>query len=232
MTEFREVFPTDFLCMPSDRDIDFWFVLELDTRPISIHLYHMALAELRELKDQIQDFLDKGFIQPSSSRGGPNCCLLRKKWEYEHVYRLRQSNRVSIHNKYPLLWIDDLFNQLQGASVFSKIDMRSGYNQLKIRPEVWARLHLELAMGNMDFCLSFGLTYVPAAFTSLMDGVFNPFHDSFVIIFIDDILVYSKSEEKNQIIFVFLWVFLENKHCMQKIASVNFCLILLHFWGM
>jgi len=110
----------------------------------------------------------------------------------------RQLNRVTIRNKYPLPQIDDVFDQLQDASVFSKIDLRFGYHQLKIRPEDVPKTAFRTRYGHYEFMvMSFGLTNAPAAFMSLMNWVFKPFFDSFVIVLIDDILVYSKSEEEH-----------------------------------
>ena len=120
--------------------------------------------------------------------------------------------------------IDDLFDQLQGASVFTKIDLRSGYHQLKIRREDVPRTTFRTRYGHYEFLvISFGLTNVPATFVSLMNGVFKPFLDSFVIIFIDDILVYSKiKEEHDDHLRIVFWVFLGNKGCMLNFLSVNF----------
>ncbi|WMV58196.1 hypothetical protein MTR67_051581 [Solanum verrucosum] len=110
----------------------------------------------------------------------------------------RQLNRVTIQNKYPLPRIDDLFDQLQCASVFAKIDPRSGYHQLKIRPQDVPKTVFRTRYGHYEFLvMSFGLTNAPATFMSLINGVFKPFLDSFVIVFIDDILVYLRSEEEH-----------------------------------
>ena len=132
--EFLDVFPSDLLGVPPDRDIDFAIDLEPGTKHISIPPYRMAPAELKELKDQLQDLLSKGFIRPSVSPWGAPVLFVKKK---DGTMRMcidyRQLNKVTVKNKYPLPRIDDLFDQLQGASLFSKIDLRSGYHQLKIR---------------------------------------------------------------------------------------------------
>ncbi|KAH0680945.1 hypothetical protein KY285_022559 [Solanum tuberosum] len=199
VSEFIEVFPNDFPRMPPDRDIDFCINLDPGTRPISIPPYRMALAELRDLKAQIQELLDKGFIRPSSS---PLCVPVLFVKKNDGSMRMcidyRQLNRVTIRNKYPLPLIEDLFDQLQGASVLSKIDLRSGYHQLKIRPEDVPKTVFRTRNRHYEFLvMSFGLTNAPAVFMSLMNGVFKPFLDSFVIVFIDDILVYSKSVKEH-----------------------------------
>lgn len=111
----------------------------------------------------------------------------------------RQLNKVTVKNKYPLPRIDDLFDQLQGAQCFSKIDLRSGYHQLRIRNEDVPKTAFRTRYGHYEFLvLSFGLTNAPAAFMDMMNRVFRPFIDKFVIVFIDDILVYSRSREEHE----------------------------------
>ncbi|KAL4030766.1 hypothetical protein IC575_009018 [Cucumis melo] len=132
--EYLDVFPDELLGLPPPREIDFAIELELDTAPISRAPYRMAPAELKELKVQLQELLDKGFIRPSVSPWGAPVLFVKKK---DASMRLcidyRELNKVTIKNCYPLPRIDDLFDQLQGATVFSKIDLRSGYHQLRIR---------------------------------------------------------------------------------------------------
>ncbi|WMV54363.1 hypothetical protein MTR67_047748 [Solanum verrucosum] len=126
VSEFIEVFPNDLSGMPLDRDIDFCIDLDPGTRPISIPPYRMAPVELREPKAQIQELLEKGFIHPSTSPWGAPVLFVKKNdGSMRMCIDYRQLNKVTIQNRYPLPRIDDLFDQLQGATIFSKIDLRS-----------------------------------------------------------------------------------------------------------
>ncbi|WRX29259.1 Reverse transcriptase domain - like 10 [Theobroma cacao] len=198
--EFVDVFPEELPGLPPEREVEFCIDLIPDTRPISIPSYRMAPAELKELKDQLEDLLDKGFIRPSVSPWGAPVFFVKKK---DGSLRLcidyRQLNKVTVKNKYPLPRIDDLFDQLQGAQCFSKIDLRFGYHQLRIRNEVIPKTAFRTRYGHYEFLvMSFGLTNAPAAFMDLMNRVFKPYLDKFVVVFIDDILIYSKSREEHE----------------------------------
>ncbi|KAL4011133.1 hypothetical protein IC575_028180 [Cucumis melo] len=160
----------------------------------------MAPAELKELKVQLQDLLDKGFIRPSVSPWGAPVLFVKKK---DGSMRLcidyRELNKVTVKNRYPLPRIEDLFDQLQGATVFSKIDLRSGYHQLRIRDGDIPKTAFRSRYGHYEFIvMSFGLTNAPAVFMDLMNRVFKDFLDQFVIVFIDDILIYSKTEAEHE----------------------------------
>ncbi|KAA0066469.1 pol protein [Cucumis melo var. makuwa] len=160
----------------------------------------MAPAELKELKVQLQELLDKGFIRPSVSPWGAPVLFVKKK---DGSMRLcidyRELNKATVKNRYPLPRIDDLFDQLQGATVFSKIDLRSGYHQLRIRDGDIPKTAFRSRYGHYEFVVvSFGLTNAPAVFMDLMNRVFKDFLDSFVIVFIDDILIYSKTEAEHE----------------------------------
>ncbi|KAL4017799.1 hypothetical protein IC575_021371 [Cucumis melo] len=160
----------------------------------------MAPAELKELKVQLQELLDKGFIRPSVSPWGAPVLFVKKK---DGSMRLcidyRELNKVTVKNIYPLPRIDDLFDQLQGATVFSKIDLRSGYHQLRIKDGDVPKTAFRSRYGHYEFIvMSFGLTNAPAVFMDLMSRVFREFLDTFVIVFIDDILIYSKTEAEHE----------------------------------
>ncbi|KAH0739661.1 hypothetical protein KY290_038366 [Solanum tuberosum] len=154
---------------PPKREIDFVIYILPDTCPISIPPYRMAPAELKELKEQLKDLLEKDYCQ---------------------------LNKATIKTKYPLPRIDDLFYQLQGATCFSKIDLRSAYHQLRVRESDIPKTNFRTRYGHYEFLvILFGLTNALAAFLDLMNRVFTPYPNMFVIVFIDDILIYSRNEE-------------------------------------
>ncbi|KAA0066451.1 ty3-gypsy retrotransposon protein [Cucumis melo var. makuwa] len=198
--EYPDVFPDELPGLPPPREVDFAIELESGTAPISRAPYRMAPAELKELKVQLQELLDKGFIRPNVSPWGAPVLFAKKN---DGSMRLcidyRELNKVTVKNRYPLPRIDDLFDQLQGATVFSKIDLRSGYHQLRIRDSDIPKMAFRSRYGHYKFIvMSFGLTNAPAVFMDLMNRVFKDFLDSFVIVFIDDILIYSKTEAEHE----------------------------------
>jgi hypothetical protein len=197
--EYADVFPDELLGMPPDRDIEFAIELQPGMAPISKRPYRMPPAELAELKKQLQELLDKGFIRPSTSPWGCPALFVKKKDESLRLcIDYRTLNAVTIKNKYPLPRIDVLFDQLVGAKVFSKIDLRSGYHQIKIRANDIPKTTFSTKYGLYEFLVtSFGLTYAPAYFMYLMNSVFMPELDKFVVVFIDDILVYSRNKEEH-----------------------------------
>ncbi|WMV47080.1 hypothetical protein MTR67_040465 [Solanum verrucosum] len=156
----------------------------------------MAPTELKELKEQLKDLLDKGFIRPSISPWGAPVLFVRKKdGSLRMCIDYRQLNKVTIKNKYPFLRLDNLFDQLQGPSYFSKIGLRLGYHQLRVRGDDIPKTAFQTRYGYYEFLvMSFGVTNTPTTFMDLMNKVFRQYLDMFVIMFIDDILIYSRSE--------------------------------------
>ena len=162
--------------------------------------HRMVPVVLQELKVQIQELLDKGFIRPSTSPWGALVLFAKKK---DKTLRLcvdyRQLNRVTIKNRYSLPRIDDLFDQLRGAQVYSKIDLRTGYHQLRVRETDIPKTEFKTRYGHFKFTvMPFGLTNALAAFIDLMHMVFQPYLDQFVVVYVDDILIYSKIEEEHE----------------------------------
>ncbi|WVZ85347.1 hypothetical protein U9M48_032286 [Paspalum notatum var. saurae] len=161
----------------------------------------MAPDEPKELKTQLQEQLDKGFIRPSSSPWGRPALFVEKKDQggKRLCVDYRPPNAVTVKNKYPLPHIDILFDRLGGATVFSKIDLRSGYHQIKVREEDIPKTAFSTRYGLYEYLvMSFGLTNAPAFFMYLMNSVFMNELDKFVVVFIDDILVYSKNDKEHE----------------------------------
>jgi hypothetical protein len=198
--EYPDVFPEYLPGMPPDRDIEFMIELLPGTPPISKGPYRMPVNELVELKKQIAELQSKGFIRPSSSPWGAPVLFVEKKDGTQRMcVCYRSLNEVTIKNKYPLPRIEDLFDQMKGASVFSKIDLRSGYHQLKIRESDIPKTAFHTRYGLYEYTVkSFGLTNAPAYFMYLMNKVFMEYLDKFVMVFIDDILSFSKMEEEHE----------------------------------
>jgi hypothetical protein len=198
--EYPDVFLEELPGMPPDRDVEFSIELLPGTAPISKRPYRMDVKDLVELKKQIEELLEKGFIRPSSSPwGAPVLFVAKKDGSRRMCVDYRSLNEVTIKNKYPLPRIEDLFDQMRGAKIFSKIDLRSGYHQLKIRAEDVPKTAFTTRYGLYEFLvMSFGLTNAPAYFMNLMNKVFIEYLDQFVVVFIDDILVYSQNEETHE----------------------------------
>jgi hypothetical protein len=152
-----------------------------------------------ELKKQIDELSEKGYIRPSTSPWAALVLFVEKKDGTKRMcINYRALNEVTSKNKYPLPRIEDLFDQLRGASVFSKIDLRSGYHQLRIRPLAIPKTTFIIKYGLYEFTvMSFGLTNVLAYFMYLMNNVFMDYLKKFVV-FIDDILIYSQNEQEHE----------------------------------
>nr|GEY07589.1 putative reverse transcriptase domain-containing protein [Tanacetum cinerariifolium] len=181
---------------------------EKDPKSLScIKAAEIRLDDIRTVRDFPEVFSDdltelqeKGFIQPSYLPWGAPVLFVKKK---DGALRMcidyRELNKLTIKNRYPLPRIDDLFDQLQGACCFSKIDLRSGYHQLRVREEDIPKTAFRTRYGHFEFTvMQFGLTNAPAVFMDLMNRVWKPYLDKFVIVFIDDILIFSRSEEEHE----------------------------------
>eukprot|EP00253_Pinus_taeda_P010551 PITA_10551 len=191
--EFTDVIPEEIPGLPPKRNIDFTIKLIPGAAPVSRAPYRMSVPELTELKMQLQELLDKNYIRPSVSPWGAPVLFVKKK---DGTLRMcidyRQLNKLTIKNKYPLPQIDELFDQVKGATVFSKIDLRSGYHQIRIKEEDIAKTDFRTRYGHYEFVvLPFGLTNAPTTFMCLMNSIFHQYLDRFVLIFINDILIYS-----------------------------------------
>ncbi|KAL0378531.1 UNVERIFIED_CONTAM: Retrovirus-related Pol polyprotein from transposon.6 [Sesamum radiatum] len=231
--DFPEVFPNDLPGLPPHREVDFTIETFPGVAPISIAPYRMAPVELQELKKQIEELLEKGFIRPSTSPWGAPVLFVKKK---DGSMRLcidyRQLNRVTVKNKYPLPRIDDLLDQLKGATTFSKIDLRSGYWQLRIAEKDIPKTAFRTRYGHYEFLvMPFGLTNAPAAFMALMNRTFHKYLDQFVIVFIDDILVYSRSMEEHEQHLRIVLQILKEKELYAKLSKCEFWINQVVFLG-
>jgi hypothetical protein len=232
--EFSDMLPDELPGLPPDRDVEFAIELIPGTSPISRRPYRMPPNELAELKKQLQDLLNKGMICPCSSKWGCPALFVKKKKDNSlHMcVDYRPLNVVTIKNKYPLPRIDILFDQLSKAKVFSKIDLRSGYHQIKIRPQDIPKTAFSTRYGLYEYLvMSFGLTNAPAYFMYLMNSVFMPELDRFVIMFIDDILVYSENEEDHAEYLRIVLTRLRDHQLYAKFSKCEFWLRTVPFLG-
>ena len=148
----------------------------------------------------MQELLGMGFIRPSTSPWGASLFFSKKKDKtLQLCIDYRHLNKVTIKNRYPLLMIDELFDQLRGARVYSKIDLHTGYHQLRVKEEDIPKKAFKTRYGHFKFTvMPFELTNAPVAFMDLRHRVFQPYLDQFVVVFVDNILIYSNSEEEHE----------------------------------
>ncbi|GJS51062.1 putative reverse transcriptase domain-containing protein [Tanacetum coccineum] len=198
--DFQEVFPKEFPGVPPTRQVEFRIDLVPGAAPVARAPYRLAPSEMKEMSYQLQELSDKGFIGPNSSPWGAPILFVKKKdGSFRMCIDYRELNKLTVKNRYPLLRIDDLFDQLQGSSVYSKIDLRSGYYQLKVREEDIPKTAFRTRYGHYEFqVMTFDLTNASAVFMDLMNQVCKPYLKKFVIVFIDDILIYSKSKREHE----------------------------------
>ena len=196
--DFPDVFLEDVPGLPLPREIKFSIDLVPTAGPVSMAPYRMAPTELEELKKQIEGLLGKQFIRPSVSPWGVPVLLVKKKDDSSRLcVDYRQLTKLTIKNKYPLPRIDDLMDQLHRATVFSKIDLRSGYHQIRVKPDDILKTTFRSRYGHYEYVvMPFGVTNAPAMFMDYMNKIFRPFLDKFVVVFIGDILIYSRSYEE------------------------------------
>jgi hypothetical protein len=167
--EFPDVFPEDVSDLPPEREVEFSIEVMPGTNPISMAPYRMSASELEQLKKQLEELLEKRFIRPSVSPWGAPVLLVKKK---DGCMRLcidyRQLNKVTIKNKYPLPRIDDLMDQLVGACVFSKIDLRSGYHHIRVKAEDISKTAFKTRYGHYEYSIMpFGMTNAPSVFMNI-----------------------------------------------------------------
>jgi hypothetical protein len=231
--EFQDVFLDYLPVIPPERDIEIKIELQPDTAPIAKAPYKMSPVELAELKIQLQDLLDKGFIGPSSSPWGYLALFVSKKdKDICLCVDYRPLNAVTVKNKYPLPHIDILFDQLAGAQVFSKIDIRYDYHQIKIYADDIPKTAFTMRYVIYEYhVMSFGLTNAPRHFMYLMNSILKPELDKSVMVFIDDILVYSKSMEEHEEHLQVMLQQLQDHHLYTKFSKCEFWINEVPFLG-
>ncbi|GJT88480.1 reverse transcriptase domain-containing protein [Tanacetum coccineum] len=231
--EFVEVFPDDLKGLPPQRQVEFRIELIPGATPVAKSPYRLAPSEMQELSEQLKELQDKGFIRPSHSPWGAPVLFVKKKdGSMRMCIDYRELNKLTVKNRYPLPRIDDLFDQLQGARYFSKIDLRSGYHQLRVHEDDIPKTAFRTRYGHFEFTvMPFGLTNAPAIFMDLMNRVCKPYLDKFVIVFIDDILIYSKTKEDHKVHLRLMLELLTKEKLYAKFSKCEFWLQEVHFLG-
>ncbi|GJY43037.1 putative reverse transcriptase domain-containing protein [Tanacetum coccineum] len=231
--DFPEVFPEDLPGLPPTRQVEFQIDLVPGAAPVARAPYRLAPSEMKELSEQLKELSDKGFIRPSSSPWGAPVLFVKKKdGSFRMCIDYRELNKLTVKNRYPLPRIDDLFDQLQGSSVYSKIDLRSGYHQLRVREEDIPKTAFRTRYGHYEFqVMPFGLTNAPAVFMDLMNRVCKPYLDKFVIVFIDDILIYSKNKQEHEEHLKIILELLKKEELYAKFSKCEFWIPKVQFLG-
>jgi len=186
--------------LPPSREVDHRIELVPGSSPPSRPTIRLSSAEMEELRKQLAELTAAGFIRPSKSPfGAPILFVKKKDGTMRMCVDYRALNNITVKNSYPLPRVDELFDRLQGAQFFSKIDLRSGYHQIRIAPEDVPKTAFRTRYGHFEFLvLPFGLTNAPATFMHLMHQALRPFLDEFALVFLDDILIYSRTKEEHE----------------------------------
>ncbi|GJT97331.1 putative nucleotidyltransferase, ribonuclease H [Tanacetum coccineum] len=230
--DFEDVFPDDLSGLPPQRQVEFRIDLVLGATPIAKSPYRLAPSEMQELSGQLQELQDKGFIRPSHSPWGAPVLFVKKKdGSLRMCIDYRELNKLTVKNRYPLPRIDDLFDQLQGSRFFSKIDLRSGYHQLRVHEDDIPKMAFRTRYGHFEFTvMPFGLTDAPVVFMDLMNRVCKPYLYKFVIVLIDDILIYSRTKEDHEVYLGLVLELLRKEKALCRSSQVwNFFLPEVHF---
>ncbi|GKA73809.1 reverse transcriptase domain-containing protein [Tanacetum coccineum] len=224
--DFPEVFPEDLSGLPPTRQVEFHIELIPGAAPVARAPYRLAPAEMKELVEQLKELFDKGFIRPSSSPWGAPILFVKKKdGSFRMCIDYRELNKLTVKNRYPLPRIDDLFDQLQGSSIYSKIDLRA-------REEDIPKTAFRTRYGHYEFrVMPFGLTNAHAVFMDLMNRVCKPYLDKFVIVFIDDILTYSRNEKEHEEHLKTILELLKKEELYAKFSKCEFWINTVKFLG-
>ncbi|GJY29473.1 putative reverse transcriptase domain-containing protein [Tanacetum coccineum] len=229
--DFVDVFREDLSGLQPQRQVEFRIDLIPRVTPVAKSPYRLAPSKMQELSGQLQELQDKGFIRPIHSPwGAPMLFVKKKDGSFQMCIDYRELNKLTVKKRYPLPRIDDLFDQLQGSHYFSKIDLRSGYHQLRVHEDDIPKTAFRTRYGHFEFIvMPFGLTNALAVFMDLMNRVCKPYLDKFVIVFIDDILIYSKSKEEHEIHLRMVLELLKKEKLYAKLSKCEFWLQEVHF---
>ncbi|MCO5561094.1 hypothetical protein L7F22_014715 [Adiantum nelumboides] len=200
LTEYSDVFSSDLpRGLPPTSDVQHRIDVLSGTKPVSKSPYRLSASEAKEVESQLADYLARGFIRLRTSPWASPVLLVKKKdGSMRMCVDYRGLNAITIKNTYPLPRVDELFDQLHGARYFTKIDLRSGYNQVRILSEDISKTAFRTRFGHFEFLvMPFGLTNAPATFMTLMDSVLQSYLGKFTVVFLDDILIYSKIEDEH-----------------------------------
>ncbi|GKD41741.1 putative nucleotidyltransferase, ribonuclease H [Tanacetum coccineum] len=224
------VFPDDVSGLPPQRQVEFYIDLIPRVTPVAKSPYRLAPSEMQELSE-LQELQGKGFIRPSHSPWGAPVLFVKKKdGSFCMCIDYRELNKMTIKNHYPLPRIDDLFDQIQGVHYFSKIDLRSTYHQLRVQDDDISKTAFRTRYGHFEFTvMPFGLTNALAVFIVLMNRVCKLYLDKFVIVFIDDILIYSKTKEDHENHLRLMLDLLRKEKLYVKFSKCEFWLQEVHF---
>ncbi|GKC96119.1 putative reverse transcriptase domain-containing protein, partial [Tanacetum coccineum] len=226
---FPSLFPEDLPGIPSFCEVEFRIDLVPQAMPIAKSPYRLAPTEMQELSNQLKELQEKGFIRPSSSPWGAPVLFVKKKdGSFRMCIDYQELNKLTIKNRYPIPKIDDLLDQLQESQYFLKINIRSGYHQLRVREEDIPKTAFRTRYRHFEFTLMpFVLTNAPTVFMNLMNRVCKPYLDKFVIVFIEDILIYSKSKKGHEVHLELL----EKEKLFRRFLKCEFWLQEAHFLG-
>jgi hypothetical protein len=223
VSEFPDLFPEELSGMTPKRKVEFAIELIPGTTPISKSAYRVSGLELVELKKQIDELLEKGYIRPNTSPWAALVLFVEKKDGMKRMcIDYRALNEVTIKNKYPMHIIEVLFEKLRRVSVFLKINLRLGYHHLRIQPTDVPKTSFITKYGLYEYIvMSFGLTNALAFFMYLMNNVFLDYLDKFVVVFINDILIYSQNNEDEENLRMALQQ-LHDHHLYAKLSKCEF----------
>ncbi len=233
LDDYKDVFPSDLPGLPPSRAVDHEINLLPGAAPTYRASYRMGFSELDELKKQLAELTEKGYIRPSGSPfGAPVLFVKKKDGGFRMCVDYRLLNSQTIKNKYPLPRIAELFDRLQGARYFSKIDLRSGYHQIRVADGHEYKTAFNTSLGQFEFTvMPFGLTNAPATFMTLMNSIFRPLLYQCVVVFLDDILVYSPTIEQHTADLTAVLKILRSNQLYAKLSKCEFFTRKVEFLG-